>query len=292
MPVVVIAALWTGSSPVRAGVTQDGDTLTILGRNVDDTLYIIGVEGAPGSVTVQLNDDDLSLYAGVAHISIDLNSGDNYAEILQINIAGNLTIVSEGDSNDAFIGSEDYDPNFIGGDLLVSIGDTGDVVDVRETWIFGDATVEAGNCLLRLGRRNESGDPSLVVLGNLAVNLESTIAFASRVWAGGDTEIVGSSFAEGISLGGDAAGCVFAGNLLVDLGGGIDSMQFVSSVVQGNTSLQLGKSADWLAFGFVNEFLGSFAADGGPGTDILLVDPDDVFHRRPQFKSFELFSDP
>src|SRR4029450_301847 len=125
---------------------MDGDTLVISSLdNSGHAVYIIGVEGKPGAMTVHFDDWAMQIFFDVQHIDVDFAGGANFLALYQVHVAGNVTISAGDGDNELVLGRPLYDPTLIGGDLSVVVCHGDSRVQLEESWIMGNATIEAGD---------------------------------------------------------------------------------------------------------------------------------------------------
>ena len=139
---VIGLASWIAlSSAALAGypdVAQEGSTLYIVGDDDGNTVTIVGAEDTPGKLAVYVHKDPW-IYEGVDEINIDLAGGDNELRMARIDIAGNLTILTDDGDNRVSLGEPDnYGASFIGGDIEISTGDGPDAISIDDTWVGGN----------------------------------------------------------------------------------------------------------------------------------------------------------
>jgi hypothetical protein len=301
-----LTALLICSRPVVAAATvsQKGDTLFITGTRAADSVIVIGVDGHPGIVTVNVDDQPLVAHFGLANIAIDLQGGNNFLAVLQVHLAGDLTVAAaDGDSFLLLGYHTKYMPNLIWGDLSVSLGHGDNEVLLQESWIISHATIATGDGAntVVLGEADSPSDLGAVVLGDLLIE---TGAGDDRVevvksWIGGqtlidtvdgdDTVILGTHYATGSAI----AGNLLEGDVLIATGDGLDGVGLTDNEVYGDTSILTGHDNDELRVGVApgfppNSFYSQFSAHGGSGLDMLNDDPGNSYAVPAQFQSFEL----
>jgi hypothetical protein len=289
----------------RAGlssVAMVGNTLVISSLdNRGHKIYIIGVEGKPGAMTVHFDDWDMQIFFDVQHIDVDFAGGANFLALYQVQVAGNVTIAAGDGDNELVLGRPPYDPNLIWGDLSVVVGDGDSRVQLEESWIVGNATIEAGEGDNRvvLGRAESPSDLGAVVLGDLLV---ATAGGYDRVelakcWLDGDVAIDTAAGDDIVILGTHyESASVVAGNVLaqaldIATGEGADVVGLTDNEVHGTTLIELGDDDDGLLLdaGFPpNSFYDAFTARGDAGQDALEDDAANYYDSAPHFHSFEL----
>ena len=285
-----------------ASVAMVGDTLVISSLdNRGHKVYIIGVEGKPGAMTVHFDDWPMQIFFDVQHIDVDFAGGANFLALYQVHVAGNVTISAGDGDNELVVGRPPYDPNLIGGDLSVIVGHGDSRVRLEESWILGNATIEAGDGDNRVvvGRAESPSDLGAVVLGDLLVStgggydrvevakcwLDGNVAIDTA--AGDDAVILGTHYEPASAV----AGNVLAGALVIATGEGADSVGLTDNEVYGATEIELGDDDDGLLLGAglpANAFYDAFTARGNAGLDAVDNDPANYYDSAPHFHSFEL----
>jgi hypothetical protein len=277
-----------------------GDTLVISSARGSHKIYIIGVEGKPGALTVHVDDAPMQIFFDVQHIDVDIAGGSNFVAVYQVHVGGNVA-VSAGVDNELVLGRPTYDPNLIGGNLLVALGNGDNKVRLEESWVLGNATIEAGDGDNRviLGRSDSPSDLGAVVLGDLFVAtgggpdrveiakcwLDGSVAIDTA--AGDDAVILGTHYDPASAV----AGNVFMGALAIATGAGEDAVGLTDNEVAGETDIQLGDDDDALLVGAgkpANAFYAQFWAHGNAGQDTLENDAANYYEFNPHFQSFEL----
>jgi hypothetical protein len=303
---VCVAMLLADGQPARAAatVTQVGNTLNIAGTGADDTIWIVGVDGLAGIVTVNVDDLPMVAHHGVNHIQVDLFGGHNTLIMVQVHLEGNVTITAGNGENDIVLGHhKGYMPNLIWGHVSVVAGHGVNTLLLEESWIVGNASLgvgDGGNYIL-LGHADSPSDLGAVILGDLSV---AAGAGDDRVeivksWLDGQTDIDSGAGDDEVILGthyptgSEIAGNVFAGDLSVTTGDGADGVGLTDNEVQGDTTITLGKDGDTLLLGAgaafpPNTFHGKFTAHGNKGLDTLEDDPANFYAVAPVFVGFEL----
>jgi hypothetical protein len=279
-----------------------GDTLVVSGEgNSGHKVYIIGVEGKPGAMTVHFDDWPMEIFFDVQHIAVDFAGGANFLALYQVHVAGNVSISAGDGDNELVLGRPLYDPNLIWGDLSVVVGHGDSRVQVEESWIMGNATIEAGDGDNRvvLGRAKSPSDLGAVVMGDLLVTtgggydrvevakcwLDGNVAIDTA--AGDDIVILGTHYEPASAV----AGNVLAGALDIATGEGADAVGLTDNEVYGETVIELGDDDDALLLGAglpVNDFYDAFTGRGDAGQDTLDNDPANYYDFAPHFHSFEL----
>src|SRR5262245_29648504 len=177
-----------------ATVSQKGDTLFITGTRAADSVIVIGVDGHPGIVTVQVDNQPLTAHFGLANIDINLQGGNNFLAVLQVHLAGDLTIAAADGDNFLLLGYHTgYMPNLIWGDLSVALGHGDNQVLLQESWIIADTTIATGDGAntVVLGDADSPSDLGAVVLGNLLIETGAgdDLVEVVKSWVGGQTLI-------------------------------------------------------------------------------------------------------
>jgi hypothetical protein len=298
---VLVVAFLTGRH-VDAGVSQEGTTLIVDGTRGHDDVIIIGVDGHPGIVTVRFNDQPLVAHYGLTEIEVDLKGGNNKLAMVQVHMAGDVTVAADNGENLIILGLWKYMPNLIWGNLSVTAGNGFNEIHLNESWIIGNATIECGdggNDVI-LGHPDSPSDLAAVIFGDLTVATgtsgdlvevdKSWISGQTLIdtWDGADTVILGTHY----EIGSDIAGNVF-NDLVVATGDGGDEVGLTDNIVNGQTTIQTEDDNDVLLLGAgaafpPNDFYGNFTAHGGGGLDTLDNDPGNFYAYPPQFHSFEL----
>lgn len=279
-----------------------GDTLVISGEgNSGHKVYIIGVEGKPGAMTVHLDDSPMQIFFGVQHIDVALAGGSNFLALYQVHVAGNVNIAAGDGDNELVLGLPGYDPNLIWGNLSVVVGNGDSRVKLEESWIMASATIEAGDGDNRvvLGRAESPSDLGAVVMGNLLVSTGGGYdrVELAKCWLDGDVSIDTGAADDIVILGthyepaSAVAGNVLAQALDITTGEGADAVGLTDNEVHGETMIELGDDDDSLLVGAglpANAFFDKFTARGDAGQDALADDPANFYDSAPQFHSFEL----
>ncbi len=314
-----LAALLGGSRPAAAAATviQLGDTLSITGNRGDDSIWIIGVDGHAGIVTVKVDDLPMVAHHGLQHIHVDLRGGENFLAMYQVHLGGDVTITGGDGKNYLWLGRRfgklhNYMPNLIWGSLSIAVGDGLNETVLENSWIIGDVEIDGsdGRNYVMLG--NDSPlDLGAVVFGNLSVTTgaENDRIEIVKSWLGDtliDTGADRDSVLLGMLLNESGAnyefigGNVFVGTLSVAAGAGADNVKLADNAVYGDATMTLGDDddsllllgpdvLDGLTFEYPpNEFHAALAADGGNGEDYLYDDPANVYAFEPEFDGFEL----
>jgi hypothetical protein len=285
-----------------ATVAMVGDTLVISSLdNLGHKVYIIGVEGKPGAMTVHFDDWAMQIFFDVQHIDVSFAGGANFLALYQVQVAGNVSIAAGDGDNELVLGQPPYDPNLIWGDLSVVVGHGDSRVQLEESWIIGNATIEAGDGDNRvvLGRAESPSDLGAVVLGDLLV---ATAGGYDRVelakcWLDGDVAIDTAAGDDVVILGthyepaSAVAGNVFAQALDITTGEGVDAVGLTDNEVHGATLIELEDDDDALYLGSglpANAFWGAFTARGDAGQDAVDNDAANYYDSAPHFHSFEL----
>ncbi len=283
-------------------VGMDGDTLVISSLdNFGHKVYLIGVEGKPGAMTVHFDDWAMQIFFDVEHIDVAFGGGANFLALYQVHVAGNVTISAGDGDNEVVLGLPGYDPNLIWGDLSLAVGHGDSRVKVEESWIMASATIVAGDGDNRvvLGRAESPSDLGAVVLGDLLVAtgggydrvevakcwLDGEVAIDTA--AGDDIVILGTHYEAGSAV----AGNVLAQALDILTGEGADAVGLTDNEVYGTTLIELGDDDDTLLLGAglpPNAHYDAFTARGDAGQDSLDDDPANYYDSAPHFHSFEL----
>jgi hypothetical protein len=285
-----------------ATVAMVGDTLVISSLdNRGHKVYIIGVEGKPGAMTVHFDDWDMQIFFDVQHIDVEFAGGANFLALYQVHVAGNVTISAGDGDNELVLGHSLYDPNLIWGDLSVIVGHGDSRVLLEESWIMASATIEAGDGDNRvvLGRAESPSDLGAVVLGDLLVDTAGGYdrVEVAKCWLDGNVAIDTADGDDIVILGthyepaSAVAGNVFAGALDIATGAGADAVGLTDNEVYGETVIELGDDDDALLLGTgvpANAFYDSFTGRGDAGLDSLDNDPANYYDSAPHFHSFEL----
>lgn len=300
------------SSAALAGnpdVAQEGSTLYIVGDDDGNTVTIVGAEDTPGKLAVYIHNDPWT-YEGVDEINIDLAGGDNELRMARIDIAGNLTILTDDGDNRLSLGEPDnYGASFIGGDIEISTGDGPDAISIDDTWVGGNVTVDSrdGTDHVNLGAPLYfTADPDtkgVTILGELTI---STGAGTDYIWIMrtsvlGHTQITTAQNQDRVALGFDPAVLpirnqrrgkatttnTFLG-LTIETGDEYDDVALMSNDIYMDTRIELGNGDDTLSFEAGNRFNGPVEAYGQGGQDTLEEDPDNDYAVPPEFNSFEL----
>lgn len=285
-----------------SSVEMIGDTLVIssLG-NRGHKVYIIGVEGKPGAMTVHFDDSPMQIFFNVQHIDVDFDGGANFLAMYQVHVAGNVTVAAGDGDNELVVGRPPYAPNLIGGDLSVVVGHGDSRVQVEESWILGGATIEAGDGDNRvvLGRAESLSDLGAVVLGDLQIATAGGYdgVELAKCWLDGDVAIDTGADPDFVILGTHyESASVVAGNVLaqaldITTGEGADAVGLTDNAVHGVTLIELGDDDDGLLLGAgfpPNAFFDAFTARGDAGMDSLEDDAANYYDSAPHFQSFEL----
>jgi hypothetical protein len=264
-----LAAAPSAQAAYGVTVTQEGDTLYILGNDNSNSVGIIGSNKTPGTVGVFVVDVPW-VYKNVQNIHVDLQGGDNYLSMDGLDLDGDVTVMA-GDGDDEFRLEECY---FYA--ALVDMGD-GDN-DIQ----FGSDTMTSGIGIPIVSVETGAGGDRVsmrgVECGDMTINTRE----------GNDVVGVGASHASWMTI-----GCEVAGDLVVETGRGADIVAIAATDVYGDTEIAMGRHDDTLLTANLggsphNEFFGAFTAHGGNGQDTLWDDPANVYHVAPQFQSFEL----
>jgi hypothetical protein len=286
-------------SPI-AIVDMVGDTLVVSGAG-SHKVYIIGVEGKPGAMTVHFDNLPMQIFFDVQHIDVAFTGSGSFLAMYQVHVAGNVTIAGADGDNEFVLGLPGYDPNLIWGDLSVVVGHGDNRVKLEESWIMASATIEAGDGDNRvvLGRAESPSDLGAVVLGELLVAtgggydhvevakcwLDGNVAIDTA--AGDDFVILGTHYEPASAI----AGNVFVAALDITTGEGMDAVGLTDNEVYGATVIELGDDDDALLVGAglnPNAFYDNFTARGDAGQDSLMDDPANYYDSAPHFQSFEL----
>jgi hypothetical protein len=303
---VGLAAILSAGHSVHAAATvfQKGDTLFITGTRAADSVIVIGVDGHPGIVTVQVDDEPLVAHFGLNNIAMDLQGGDNFLAVLQVHLGGELTVAAADGDNFLLLGYHTkYMPNLIWGDLSVSLGHGDNAVLLQESWLVSNGTIAAGdgNNSVVLGDADSPSDLGAVVLGDLLIETSAgdDLVEVVKCWIGGqtlidtvdgdDTVILGTHYATGSAI----AGNLLEGELLISTGQGSDGVGLTDNEIYGDASIVLEHDNDELRVGEApgfppNSFYADFWAHGGNGMDFLLDDPGNFYSMGSQYQGFEL----
>jgi hypothetical protein len=299
-----IVGLAGGPEPASAAVSvsQKGQTLYVTGTRSDEWVYIIGVDGEPGVITIQSAGQPMTAHFGFQNLSVNLGGGNNVVVIVQVNLPGSLWVNGGSGINELFVGLEKYMPNLIWGDVNVSITGTSEI-EMEQSWILGAANIDLGDAGNRvvIGRADTAEDLGAVILGGLTVE---TGAGADRIevaksWivggalfetAGGSDEVILGTHYE---TGSPVAGNIFDGNVTILTGAGEDGVGLTDCTFDDNVSIETGDDDDELYLGDepefpANSFAGEVDAHGGNGEDFLNDDPENAYADPPSFHSFEL----
>lgn len=295
----MLAADGPQRSPIPT-VGMDGDTLVINGVAGAHDVYIIGVEGNPGAMTVHFDDWPMKLFFDVTHIDINFVGGPNFLALLQVGVEGDVEISAGDGDNQFYLGYHNYGPNLIGGNLSVLCGHGANDILFEESWVLGNADFvmgDGGNDLT-IGLAASPSDLGAVVLGELFVGtgtghdkveiVKSWLGDDTLIeTAGGDdTVILGTHYATGSAI----AGNVIGGDLDVLTGAGDDGLGLTDNEVYGRVDIALEDDDDVLLIGgsgfLPNDFYDHFTAHGGGGADFLDDDPGNFYAHSPHFQSF------
>ena len=289
--------------PPRSSVEKVGDTLVVDCVGGPHTVYLIGVEGNPGAMTVHFDNWAMQFYDDVANIDVNFQGGANKLYVYQVNVPGNVDVSAGDGDNQFFLGLPAYDPNFFGGDFLANVGNGTNWFRVEESWVFGDASIlagDGGNNFL-FGKADSPSDLGAVVLGDLNISSgdDDDIVEITKCWmggnvgietnGGGDAIILGTNYENGSPI----AGNVFNANVTLATGEGDDAIGMTDNTVHGDTLITMSQDDDELLIGDApafpaNQFNGAFEAHGGSGTDAVNDDPGNSYAFAPEFFGFEL----
>jgi hypothetical protein len=299
----VLLSLTAGAQTASAGITvsKKGNTLYVNGTRGDEWVFITGVDGLPGVVTVQAEGQPMTAHFGFQNMSINMSGGYNGVVVVQVNLPGNLSIAGGNGTNEVHVGLERYMPNLIWGNLNVNF--TGlNTIELEQTWILGAADFDLGDIgnQVVIGRADTMEDLGAVILGGLTVTGgegHDQIEVA-KSWIGGEALFETAGGDDHVILGthyptdSPIAGNVFDGNLGIYTGGGEDGVGLTDSTFNGDVEIETGNDDDELYLGDApdfppNDFSGDVYAHGGGGQDFLNDDPGNSYASNPEFHSFE-----
>ncbi len=275
------SVLPAASAAASVSVKLRGSTLVVAGDAGDDVVVIDGQESF-SKLVVSVNGISFGNFVGVRNVRVNTKGGNDSVFVAAIEIGGNLSI-STGTGDDTV----EIDPFdlvttevFIGGDASLSLGgQAGDNVSIHEA--FDQSVTIGGNLRIR--------NAANVRIDGFGTGSDSD---ALDIRIGGDL-VIDTRVATGLGVGQFTV-------LLeeVDVGGRFrlrgandpDKVGIANSHCAGAVSIALRGGDDVLGLGsspsLVNEFNAKISLNGGPGADVLTVDPGNVFTSPPKIKSF------
>ncbi len=237
----------SGNDSVELRSSDISGSTTVLGSDGDDTLYIDSIFVSESFSFDGGNDDDtvdsyfVEEFNAVTPIAIDFLGGAGNDTMNITGSIGGSMLVDGGDGDDTL---NNFEP-IISGDVIIEGGTGVDDVDVRDGIITGDLYIHVREGVVGVAEpiqildtqvdgntsaRGSTGNQQVTLTGNTLQRLDVVLG-------GGDDQVIMSNTTAALSniktgSGADLidfSGNTFSDRLLVDAGGGIDTINTAAS---------------------------------------------------------------
>ncbi len=255
--------------------------LKIVGDSGDNEVYIDGT-GTAGEVEVTVDGSFVGTFSGIKTINVNLKKGDDAFDVNGIHIGGALS-VDMGAGDDEFdMDLGDEDSLFIGGSVIVSMGNNlGDVIDWDNT---GGGTFIIGNNVTIQGAAEADidGDGESAGIEEADITIGGFLKITSNVARESENDLDGLTLElDDVNVG---------GTTIIGLGYGADVVQIGNCNFARRVAISLGGGADTLQNGLEDDpniFGAEVTANGGGGDDTLEEDPGNAYAVAPVVSGFE-----
>lgn len=254
---------------VKVSFNEKKGLLKITGDKENNSIRFDGF--SDGSFELDVGGQSQGLFDNIAAVKINLKGGDDGLFFQGTKIDGSVNVklgrgADELDVDNSTINDEIF-PSLFGGDFFVDFGgNTGDYADFDDT-----VTIQGNLTLNRVADVDFHGDGldfspesnDILIAGNFFVSLSGAGVSDSdgleihldNVNVNGNASLLGSSATDRIRI----IQSSFAGNFLIDLGDGNDTLDIENGLANGNkfggqTELEGGNDEDTLALGNDNDF--------------------------------------